>query len=82
MLAKNDRQEISVKISDFGLTKQTGRQNLAVTHCGSLMYMAPEQLKQQAGAGLYTNSVDIWASGIIMYQLLSSGFGIVLTLHS
>ena len=81
MLASNSNREISVKITDFGLTKQTGRANLAVTQCGSLMYMAPELLKK-GQRDLYTNSVDIWAAGIIMYQLLCAGFEIRLSLLS
>ena len=40
------------------------------TTLSTLLYMAPELLRADP---LYTNSVDIWAAGIIMYQLLCSG---------
>eukprot|EP00587_Corethron_hystrix_P013241 CAMPEP_0113315216 /NCGR_PEP_ID=MMETSP0010_2-20120614/10971_1 /TAXON_ID=216773 ORGANISM="Corethron hystrix, Strain 308" /NCGR_SAMPLE_ID=MMETSP0010_2 /ASSEMBLY_ACC=CAM_ASM_000155 /LENGTH=194 /DNA_ID=CAMNT_0000171669 /DNA_START=111 /DNA_END=692 /DNA_ORIENTATION=+ /assembly_acc=CAM_ASM_000155 len=46
----------SVKIGDFGLSKQITKPNLLSTYCGSSLYMAPEILLGQA----YDESVDIW----------------------
>ena len=35
--------------------------------CGTPVYMAPEMLQNQS----YNESVDIWASGILLYTVLS-----------
>jgi serine/threonine protein kinase len=60
-----------IKICDFGFAKQTNDNSLkrASTFCGSPLYMAPE-IYQQNG---YTDSVDIWSLGIILYEMI---FGI------
>jgi len=55
-----------VKIADFGLTATynplDANENIN-DKFGTLVYMPPEQ----AYALNYTNRVDIWACGIIMY---------------
>ena len=38
-------------------------------YCGSIQYMAPEILLK-TGRTFYTEKVDIWAIGILTYQLL------------
>ena len=59
-----------LKISDFGLAKvihslnQNPNQNPIHTICGTWFYMAPEQY-----SGEYEFPVDIWAIGIIFYEL-------------
>ncbi|CAD8160219.1 unnamed protein product [Paramecium octaurelia] len=53
-----------VKVTDFGLS--TGYSSLMTKQCGTLIYMAPEQLNNR----IYNKAVDIWAAGVIMYQLL------------
>jgi serine/threonine protein kinase len=58
----------SLKILDFGLV-QIVEDYYDKTQCGTLLYMAPEQIAQQA----YTKSVDIWAIGFILYILCSGG---------
>jgi len=54
-----------IKISDFGLSKDFGRENLK-TSCGTPDYVAPEVLR---GTN-YDNSVDVWSIGVITYILL------------
>jgi calcium/calmodulin-dependent protein kinase I len=39
-------------------------------HCGTKKYMAPEVFSNLQE---YTKSVDVWAIGIILYEVLSSG---------
>jgi serine/threonine protein kinase len=60
-----------VKVLDFGIarviketmTKLTG----TTATSGTLLYMAPEQLKSSE----QDNRVDIWAYGIVMYEMLT-----------
>lgn len=58
----------TVKLVDFGLSLHC---MTCVPHleefAGTVIYMAPEQILKQT----YAKSVDIWAIGIIMYELLT-----------
>lgn len=60
-----------VKLSDFGLAKQTNQVDMQVTQpgvlLGSLAYMAPESLNE----GKSTFASDIFSFGVIAYELLS-----------
>lgn len=38
--------------------------------CGTILYEAPEQL---FAINQYTKAVDIWACGVVMYELLTLG---------
>ena len=69
-----DGCEIKVKVADFGLAAQfkvsLSQADPLEARAGTFKYMAPEQ----AGPGkLYGKKIDMWACGIIMYQLLSFG---------
>jgi len=58
-----------VKITDFGLAKFLGHDELTgmmKTACGTPGYVAPEILKGME----YTESIDIWSLGVILYILL------------
>jgi len=63
-----DRQ---IKLVDFGFTAEfgldiEGKKINRVTRCGTMDYFAPEVL-------LYdnqTDKVDIWCTGILLYELL------------
>jgi serine/threonine protein kinase len=55
-----------LKICDFGFAKiKTGMTRIS-TVCGSPLYMAPEIL----GERNYTSGIDIWAIGMILYELI------------
>ena len=59
----------TVKIVDFGLSAE---QNWRINHtdkAGTPIYMAPEQVSKKG----YSKKVDLWACGIIAYQLLTCG---------
>ncbi|KAL2739524.1 ovarian-specific serine/threonine-protein kinase Lok-like [Vespula maculifrons] len=58
------------KVSDFGLSKLVDAQTMMKTFCGTPMYVAPEILLT-GGRGSYTNKVDIWSLGVILYACLS-----------
>ncbi|XP_031762466.1 ribosomal protein S6 kinase alpha-4-like [Xenopus tropicalis] len=55
------------KVAGFGLCKEEiGYMNRFQSHCGTLHYMAPEMLTDDSCA----RSVDWWAVGVIIYQML------------
>ncbi|KAI4487422.1 hypothetical protein M0804_005571 [Polistes exclamans] len=58
------------KVSDFGLSKLVDAQTMMKTFCGTPMYVAPEILST-SGRDSYTNKVDIWSLGVILYACLS-----------
>jgi serine/threonine-protein kinase RCK2 len=54
-----------VKIADFGLSKVVWNEQTK-TPCGTVGYTAPEIVKDER----YSNSVDMWALGCVLYTLL------------
>ena len=87
MLVFRGREHDFVKLLDFGIAKLTG--NTASTHrtrtgmvIGTPQYMSPEQCE---GRGNIDHRTDIYALGIVLYQMLTGkapfvgeGFGEVL----
>lgn len=70
---------ILVKITDFGLAKISDNTTFMKTFCGTLAYVAPEvitgkyDLQQSQGSSInYSNLVDIWSLGCLVYVLLTS----------
>src|SRR5438874_2507302 len=57
-----------VKIGDYGLSKSitTGAHSGQTVTVGTLHYMAPE-----VGAGKYDRSIDIYAMGAVLYEMLT-----------
>ncbi len=57
-----------VKIGDYGLTKaiSDGSHGNQTTMVGTVKYMAPE-----VGQGQYDRSIDIYALGILLYEMLT-----------
>ncbi len=70
--------QLSVKVLDFGISKQTagGRSSrpppMSITKTSAVMgsprYMSPEQMQSSKAADAQS---DIWALGIILYELLT-----------
>lgn len=58
-----------VKVLDFGIAKVASDQELTGTddHVGSPRFMAPEQLTR----GVIDARTDIWALGLLLYEMLS-----------
>lgn len=70
---------IIVKITDFGLAKISDNSTFMKTFCGTLAYVAPEIItgkhelvQSQDPANNYSNLVDIWSLGCLVYVLLTS----------
>jgi calcium/calmodulin-dependent protein kinase I len=66
LLSAGEGEKEVVKVADFGFAKNFGEEKL-VTSCGSPGYVAPEVLTEDT----YTNAVDMWSVGVIVYILLS-----------
>ena len=59
-----------IKIADFGMSIKIESKNQKIsTHCGTLLYMAPEIVLRK----YYSKNVDIWSCAIIMYMLFNNG---------
>ena len=59
----------SLQLVDFGLCADTFEAKDCLDNCGTLKYMAPEQISNM----IYSKGVDIWSAGIILYMLLNNG---------
>ncbi len=65
LLLKEDEID-SIKIIDFGLSKDFGKKREMSKKVGTAYYVAPEVLR-----GNYNPLCDVWSAGIILYILLS-----------
>ena len=59
----------SIKVLDFGLSTENFESQNYLENCGTLIYMAPEQISNKT----YSKGVDIWSVGIILYMMLNNG---------
>ena len=55
-----------LKVGDYGLCKAVGATGPQTRRVGTVHYMAPE-----VGSGRYDKSVDIYACGVLLYEMLS-----------
>jgi len=66
ILVRDQNNPLDIMLSDFGLSKFSGPQEIMLKKVGTVAYVAPEVL---LGKG-YTHKVDIWSLGCIMHLLL------------
>ena len=65
-----EKDDIScVKLLDFGLSSDSFESKIKMRNCGTLTYMAPEQISSLR----YSKAVDIWSVGVVLYMLLNKG---------
>ncbi|OHS98020.1 Serine/threonine-protein kinase AtPK1/AtPK6 [Tritrichomonas foetus] len=55
-----------IKLTDFGLSQDIGKEGSSRSMCGTLEYIAPEIVTNQT----YSFSVDWWSLGILAYELI------------
>ena len=74
ILLHKEGEQITAKIADFGLSKQTDS-SATSSHGfkGTIEYMAPEQIyrKTYAVGGKIQANADLWAFGIVLYELFA-----------
>lgn len=63
-----NEKEFVVKLTDFGLATKFDQENPPTQKCGSVITVAPEMLSKSS----YGPKVDIWALGMILYELLTT----------
>ncbi|XP_063002477.1 serine/threonine-protein kinase Nek8 [Elgaria multicarinata webbii] len=62
-----DKQHVSVKIGDFGISKILSSKSKAYTVVGTPCYISPELCEGKP----YNQKSDIWALGCVLYELAS-----------
>eukprot|EP01102_Stenamoeba_stenopodia_P000837 TRINITY_DN10788_c0_g1_i1.p1 TRINITY_DN10788_c0_g1~~TRINITY_DN10788_c0_g1_i1.p1 ORF type:complete len:451 (+),score=152.51 TRINITY_DN10788_c0_g1_i1:58-1410(+) len=71
LLVSND-DDTTIKLTDFGVSRSFGDEELMKTLVGTPQYLAPEIIKKGRGSQEgYTVAVDMWSLGVILYVLLS-----------
>ena len=78
--AKEDILRLRVKLTDFGLAQplEVDASHLSIKGCfGTILYMAPETLRptELDGTKRVSPDVDVWALGIILFQMLGGAGG-------
>lgn len=68
-MISNDR----LKLSDFGLALILPKGKLLTERCGTPAFMAPEQILLPKKSRGYGSSVDLWATGVLTYMVLTGG---------
>lgn len=54
-----------VKIGDFGISRFYANDQFLETRLGTPLYLAPELVRKEK----YNSKVDIWAIGVLIYNL-------------
>lgn len=67
LLVSSQMNDFRVKIADLGFAQQFDKDKGLELVLGTPLYMAPELVQHQK----YSEKVDVWSLGIIVYQLLS-----------
>lgn len=70
MLLESSDEDTLLKVSDFGLSKFVHKDSVMRTLCGTPLYVAPEVLIT-GGRASYTQKVDIWSLGVVLYTWLA-----------
>jgi serine/threonine protein kinase len=57
----------TIKLCDFGVSKQIKNKEAVFDQCGTPAYIAPEILRNEGFQGF---SADIWSAGIVLYAMV------------
>lgn len=67
LLVKEDDDCFDIKIADLGFAQKFDKEKGLELVLGTPLYMAPELVQHER----YSEKVDVWSLGVIVYQLLS-----------
>ncbi|XP_044006115.1 ovarian-specific serine/threonine-protein kinase Lok-like [Aphidius gifuensis] len=70
VLLRSNEEYTLVKVTDFGLSKLINDETQMQSRSGTFKYMAPEIYKRK----VYTNRVDVWSLGVLLYFMLRNRF--------
>ncbi len=77
ILLSKETGKLVAKIADFGISKEISSRDTNVSSqlLGSVEYMAPEQFAPAVYGlnGKLTTNIDLWALGIILYEIFTQG---------
>nr|CAD7424684.1 unnamed protein product [Timema monikensis] len=65
ILLDSNKPNTLIKVTDFGVSKKETNMQTVI---GTLFFIAPEILKQHFQQRTYTNQVDIWSLGVILFN--------------
>jgi serine/threonine protein kinase len=66
LMHTDNKDDLTLKITDFGFAKIFDKEELLNDFLGSPLYMAPEIVQKKS----YNSAVDIWAAGVLLHILL------------
>ena len=70
VFAHKDREDLNVKIIDFGLAKDLAEEtDIPISTCGTPEFTSPEVME----CGYASHKSDMWSLGVIVYMLASGG---------
>ena len=61
------RNEIHIKLADFGLAVKTQPGQKLWTEAGTPKYLAPEMIRSRS----YDAKVDVWSTGVLVFKMLT-----------
>ena len=64
-------KSLNAKVADFGLSRVLGETDASLTACGTPAWTAPEIIRNIASGERYTEKVDVYSFGIIMWELVA-----------
>lgn len=67
-------EHLTIKITDFGLSRSMDEGGAVDTIVGTQLYMSPEVFEVYAATTWsYDSKTDVWACGLILHQMISKG---------
>jgi len=62
------------KLSDFGFSKDETRHSAPHTRLGTVMYIAPEVMKNKSYESYDARKTDVWSAGVALYVMLAGSY--------
>jgi serine/threonine protein kinase len=68
--------ERTLKVTDFGVSKDAGINSMPKTNVGTIAYMAPEvtNVGRRDEASTYGGAADIWSLGVILFVMVAQEY--------